>query len=65
MLSLWLLARDLQPTIANGGGQEEAYGVVAPSRVTFSSQEELSAKGRWRKDKLEVQRRGFTVGRWF
>lgn len=34
---LWRQAWDSQPTTANGGGEEEAFGVAAPSRVTFRS----------------------------
>lgn len=33
----WRRAGDSQPTTANGGGEEEACGAAAPSRVTFRS----------------------------
>lgn len=53
----WRRARDLQPTTANGGGEEEACGAAAPSRVTFrSSRRKRMQEGSSRGTSLKPER---------
>lgn len=53
----WRQARDLQPTTAEGGGEEEACGAAAPSRVTFrSSRGKGMQEGNWEGTPLPPER---------
>lgn len=53
----WRQARDLQPTTAEGGGEEEACGAAAPSRVTFgSSRGKGMREGSWEGTPLPPER---------